>query len=133
MQVNQLAGVSERATTSQNSAVGSDKVDYDAFMQLLVAELSNQDPTKPMDSTEYVSQLATFSQVEQSVQTNAKLDTMIARNELMLAESLIGNTVTASDGLQTGTIKSVRLTDDGIVATMVDGLEIPIEPGVTIA
>ena len=52
-------------------------VDYQAFLRLLVAEMKNQDPTSPMESTDYVAQLATFSQVEQSVQANAKLDQIL--------------------------------------------------------
>ena len=52
-------------------------VDYQSFLKLLIAEMKNQDPTKPMDSTQYVAQLATFSQVEQSVQINTKLDQIL--------------------------------------------------------
>ena len=57
-------------------------VDYQAFLRLLVAEMKNQDPTSPMESTDYVAQLATFSQVEQSVQANAKLDQILQRPRL---------------------------------------------------
>ena len=57
----------------------------DTFLKLLVAQLKNQDPTKPMDSTEYVSQIATLSQVEQGAKTNQKLDAQ-ARRQQRLAE-----------------------------------------------
>lgn len=44
------------------------------FLQLLVAQLQNQDPTNPVDSTQYVSQLAQFSELEQLVAIRGDLD-----------------------------------------------------------
>jgi flagellar basal-body rod modification protein FlgD len=61
------------AGTSATEATSKTAVDYQSFLRLLVAEMKNQDPTNPMDSTQYVAQLASFSQVEQSVQINSKL------------------------------------------------------------
>lgn len=132
MQVDLINGAAVASTTSTASTETA-KVDYDAFLQLLVAELGSQDPTQPLDSTAYVSQLATFSQVEQSIQTNTKLDTVINSNVLILAESLIGNTITSADGSRSGEIASVRLTPDGAVAVLKDGTELSVGPGVTIA
>jgi len=60
------------ATTSKQTTVN-----YNQFLQLLIAEMRNQDPTNPMDPTQTVSQLATFSGVEQQVQTNTTLDNMM--------------------------------------------------------
>jgi len=53
------------ADTSAASATGSNGVSMDAFLQLLVSEIKNQDPTAPMDSTTFLTQLAQFSQLEQ--------------------------------------------------------------------
>lgn len=47
--------------------------DFDTFIQLLTAQAKYQDPTEPMDNTEYASQLAEFSMVEQQVLTNDNL------------------------------------------------------------
>ena len=44
--------------------------DFDMFLRLLTTQMRNQDPLNPADSTEYTAQLATFSGVEQQVQTN---------------------------------------------------------------
>ncbi|WP_179378361.1 flagellar hook capping FlgD N-terminal domain-containing protein [Jannaschia marina] len=53
--------------------------DFDTFLRLLTAQIRNQDPLDPTDSTAYTAQLATFSNVEQSVKTNDLLAAMIAR------------------------------------------------------
>ena len=53
--------------------------DFDTFLTLLTAQIENQDPLNPQDATEYASQLATFSNVEQNVRTNDLMKDLIAR------------------------------------------------------
>jgi flagellar basal-body rod modification protein FlgD len=86
-----------------------------------------------MDSTQYVAQLAAFSQVEQSVQINSKLEQMLQSSTLAQADSLIGRTVTSADGKITGKVEEVRLITNGIVAVLEDGKEIAVGPGVVIS
>lgn len=62
------------SSKSATSAMG----DYNTFLQLLIAQAKNQDPTNPTDPAQYVQQFAALSQVEQSVTANAKLDQIIA-------------------------------------------------------
>ncbi|WP_315925434.1 flagellar hook assembly protein FlgD [Mesorhizobium sp. SP-1A] len=107
-------------------------VDYQSFLKLLIAQMKNQDPTQPMDSTQYVAQLATFSQVEQSVQTNKKLDQMLQSSALAQADSLIGHAITSADGKTTGIVKEVRLTTSGLTAVLNDGKELEVGPGVVV-
>ena len=54
--------------------------DFDTFLQLLTAQIQNQDPSDPVDSTQWVAQLASFSAVEQQISTNEKLDELLAIN-----------------------------------------------------
>ena len=108
-------------------------VDYQAFLKLLVAQMKNQDPTSPMESTDYVAQLATFSQVEQSVQINNRLDQILQASVLSQAGSIIGRTVTTADGEISGTVAEVRMFSDGIIAVLEGGEEVPILPGVRIS
>lgn len=131
-QVLSTAGVSGTAQTATGAASKPATVDYNAFLQLLVAQLQNQDPTKPMDSTAYMSQLASFSQVEQSVSTNSKLDSLLAVNGLQTAGGAIGRTVTSADGKVSGTVSSVQITSTGPVATLADGSTLPLGAGVTV-
>ena len=51
--------------------------DFSQFLTLLTTQLQNQDPMAPMDSTEFTNQLVQFSQVEQQINSNAKLDNLV--------------------------------------------------------
>jgi len=87
-------------------------MDREAFLKLLVAQLSHQDPLKPMEGTEFVTQLAQFTSVEQQIIQSGKLDLIslqmkgLSNNE---AASLVGKQVTvrgkgvAYDGLTPAT------------------------------
>lgn len=114
-------------------AASKTQVDYQSFLKLLVAQMKNQDPTDPMDSTQYMAQLAAFSQVEQSVQMNSKLDQMLQSSVLGQADALIGRTVTSADGKISGKVEEVRLTASGMVAVLESGKEIMVGTGITIS
>jgi len=117
---------------STTTSTSKTAVDYQSCLKLLIAEMKNQDPTKPMDSTQYVAQLATFSQVEQSVQTNTKLDQIMSSSALSQADALIGRSITSADGKTTGTVASVRLASSGLIAVLQNGTEVAVGPGVSI-
>jgi len=119
--------------TNGTGAQSKTAVDYQSFLRLLVAEMKNQDPTNPMDSTQYMAQLASFSQVEQSVQINSKLNQILQSSALAQADAVIGRQITSADGETTGIVASVKLYSDGVIAVLEDGTEIPIVPGVVIA
>lgn len=120
--------VNQPAQTAKASAV-----DYDAFLKLLVAELKNQDPTKPMESTEYIAQLASFSSVEQTIQTNEKLDKLLSASFITNAGSLIGRTVTSSDGSVSGKVEQVKVSDGVGVAVLSNGEQLSIDSTVTVS
>lgn len=120
--------VNQPAQTAKASAV-----DYDAFLKLLVAELKNQDPTKPMESTEYIAQLASFSSVEQTIQTNEKLDKLLSASFITNAGSLIGRTVTSSDGSVSGKVDQVKVSDGVGIAVLTNGEQLSIDSTVTVS
>lgn len=74
------------ANAHKKNATGSDSLDKDAFLQLLVAQMKYQDPLEPTSNTEYISQYATFSELEQMQNMSASMD-------LFRASSLVGETV----------------------------------------
>lgn len=126
---NSIASPSPVASTASRS---SPSLDYDAFLRLLIAEMKNQDPTNPIDSSQYVAQLATFSGVEQAVKTNAKLDTMLTAFALSQADGIIGRTVVSADGTVGGQVAALRIISGGAVALLNDGRELQLGPGVTV-
>jgi len=83
------------AGTTQSAA--QKPLDKEAFLKLLVAQISHQDPTQPMQGTEFVAQLSQFAVVEQAIQQSSRLDALstqltgIANND---AVGLVGKTVT---------------------------------------
>ena len=124
---------STTATTS-SSATASPSVDYDSFLKLLVAELQNQDPTAPTDPTQYMSQLASFSAVGQTVQTNQKLDTMLTSSALSQAEGAVGRTLTSADGKTSGKVVSVSIGSGGAATAVLDsGKTMTLGSGVVVS
>lgn len=62
-------------------------LDQADFLALMTAQLKNQDPTKPVDNTEYVAQMAQFSTLSGVTETNRNLSEVIARLDALIAQS----------------------------------------------
>jgi flagellar basal-body rod modification protein FlgD len=74
---------------------------FDTFLLLLTAQLKNQDPLEPMDSNQFTQQLVQFSQVEQQINSNKNLESLIALTKARSASdavSYLGKTLTLTDG-----------------------------------
>jgi flagellar basal-body rod modification protein FlgD len=74
---------------------------FDTFLLLLTAQLKNQDPLEPMDSNQFTQQLVQFSQVEQQINSNKNLESLIALTKARGASdavSYLGKTLTLTDG-----------------------------------
>jgi flagellar basal-body rod modification protein FlgD len=90
--VTSAADIAEVSTTS----------DFETFLRLLTTQMRNQDPLKPLDSTQFIAQLASFSSVEQQVATNKNLEgiqSLLAGGASGLA-SWLGAEVQAAMGVQ---------------------------------
>jgi len=96
----------ENVTYVQNTgtaaAATKKELGKDDFLQLLVAQMSNQDPLNPLEDKEFISQLAQFSSLEQMENMNSNLESSIQWNLLLsqtisntMATNLIGREVTA--------------------------------------
>jgi flagellar basal-body rod modification protein FlgD len=75
------------ATTVPGTRISED---FDAFLRLMTAQMRHQNPLEPLDGTQFVTQLAQFSGVEQQVQTNAKLDALLAALTGSAADAALG-------------------------------------------
>jgi flagellar basal-body rod modification protein FlgD len=74
---------------------------FDTFLKLLTTQLQNQDPLSPMDSNQFTQQLVQFSQVEQQINTNDNLKTLINQGSSQTgayAVSYLGKSVTVTNG-----------------------------------
>lgn len=93
-------GIVETTTKVENTetkAKASNDLGKDAFLQLLVCQMQNQDPLNPSTDTEFVSQLATFSQLEQlqnlsSTYEKSQAFSLIGKNVILSTEDASGNT-----------------------------------------
>ena len=103
VQDGKLVETASQASTKSAAEAKSapDGYDKDAFLQLLVAQMKYQDPMEPTSNTEYISQYATFSQVEQ-------LQNMAGAMELTRASSYVGHTVQISTTDSKGAEKTVE-------------------------
>lgn len=70
---------SEKAVSESQADKDALSSDFDTFLKMLTAQVTNQDPLNPTDSTDFAAQLATFSSVEQAVKTNELLESLVAQ------------------------------------------------------
>lgn len=93
--VSSLTGYVSSGTTQTNSDRQTLSADMNTFLTLLTTQLKYQDPLDPMDTAEFTNQLVQYSAVEQSIQMNEKLDSLLSLNIANLgaqAVSYIGKT-----------------------------------------
>lgn len=100
--------------SKSQESTGSGKLDKDAFLRLLLAQLQHQDPMNPMEDTEFISQQAQFTQIEKMEQMNQLLSTSA---QISQASSLVGKYVSIQrdDGsIAIGKVDSVLIGSDGV-------------------
>lgn len=130
-----LSALSSTSIYSNQPQLPSKKdLDKDAFMQLLVAQMQNQDPMEPKDNSEQISQLANFSSLEQMSQLNEGMLSLIVLQQgnaqiaqLAQGSALIGKEVTwdGPEGSGKGIVESIQVSD-GLVVAEVDGQKVPL-------
>ncbi|MBL8807330.1 MAG: flagellar hook assembly protein FlgD [Rhodospirillales bacterium] len=96
-------GNTSSASSAASGAAAAAKAtfgnNFDTFLKILTTQLQNQDPTSPMDTTTFTTQLVQFSQVEQSIRQNSNLETLIQMQQATQsanAVNYIGKTVEMS-------------------------------------
>ena len=82
----------------------------DDFLKLLLTQLSNQDPMKPMEDKEFIAQLAQFNTLEQMQQANKHLIDMVSSQSLSQASALLGKNVESVGGVK-GEVSAVTMLD----------------------
>lgn len=103
-------GVVQQTATNDTTSSSSNELGKEAFLQLLATQMKYQDPLNPNTDTEYVAQLATFSQLEQmqnlaTVTTNSQAFSLVGQSVIVKTTSDTGNTNYTS-----GTVDFVNIT-----------------------
>jgi flagellar basal-body rod modification protein FlgD len=124
--------VSGNPIVSQKSDAAKTGLDYDAFLKLMLQQLKSQDPLNPVDQATNLAQLASFSNVEQSIKTNDKLDDLLQRTSVAEAAALIGKNVTSLVSGKSGIVAAVEVSSSGSQAVLSDGTRIPVSEGLRI-
>jgi flagellar basal-body rod modification protein FlgD len=89
------------SSSSTGDAMAQLSGNFSTFLTLLTTQLKNQDPLSPMDSNQFTQQLVEFSQVEQQIDTNDNLKTVISQGQSQgsaMATSYLGKKVTITNG-----------------------------------
>jgi flagellar basal-body rod modification protein FlgD len=87
------AGATGAASAAATSADGTPAPSEEVFLQLLVSQIQNQDPLNPTDSTQFVSQLAQFSELEQVIGIRSDIETYMSES----AQQSAANPATPTD------------------------------------
>lgn len=130
-----LAGM-KIATQTTNNAVsvgeGYGSLDTSDFMQILIAQLSNQNPMEPMENEQLLNQISSITQVETMNDLNETLTTLSTNTNLSTASSMIGKVVSGvgPDGQSISGLAESALVQDGTVYLKVGDWALPVS-GVT--
>lgn len=97
------------AVGTTSSSLQSSNIGMQDFLNILLTQLTYQDPLKPMDNKEFMAQLAQFTTLGQTQELNTKIDALLSTQASMQSIGLIGRTVqvTTDAGTQTGTVTSL--------------------------
>ena len=115
-------GQAIQASQNQQQAVGLAD-DFSQFLTLLTTQLQNQDPLSPLDSNEFTEQLVQFSQVEQGINTNSRLDDLISLqlgNAATSSLDYVGldvSCVSAEVAHETGETSTIRYSLEGAASS----------------
>ncbi len=130
-----IQGISNN-NTSYADAVGGSEMGKEAFMELLVQQLKNQDPMSPMDNDKFIAQLTQLSELEgiQNLNENMVGLAMLQQGNALMSQltqssALIGKDVTyfnpETGDESSGTVQSVKI-EDGIAVLNINGIDVPL-------
>ena len=108
-------GSIQNTTSTQTNSTTLGQVDMDQFLQLLIAELQNQDPLNPLENSEMLQQISQIRDIGATTQLSETLESVLIGQNMATASSLVGKRIQAlSDTAEDveGTVDSVSLEAD---------------------
>ena len=111
-------------------SVGDQTLGKDAFLRLFTTQARMQNPMNPMESQDFLAQLAQFTSLEQMSNLNQNFEKMFAAQQVLQAAQLIGKTVSyaaseADSGV--GRVTGVRLSEDGVPMLLLGNKQVSLE------
>jgi flagellar basal-body rod modification protein FlgD len=117
-----MASVSGLGTTAQEQSIN--------YLNILIAQMRNQDPMDPMDNNQMASQLAQLSQLQQLENLNGTFQSVLTATEAKYAASLLGKTVSfvpeGGETEQSGPVTGVEIAD-GQACVRVGSSLVPVD------
>ncbi len=107
---------SASSTSSTADGLGSNGVNADTFLQLLVAQLQYQNPDSPVDSTQFLAQTASFEEVQELGSLQTSLSSLVSSQQAGAATSMLGQQVAGTDQTGnpvSGVVSGIQLTANG--------------------
>ncbi|QHI99161.1 flagellar hook capping protein [Xylophilus rhododendri] len=98
-------------TAAVSSSHANSAISLQDFLQVLMTQLTYQDPLKPMDNQEFMAQIAQFTTLEQTQQVNTNVQSLLANQAAQQSVGLLGRTVTVTtaEGTATGTVQGIDM------------------------
>lgn len=117
-----LAGTTAGATAASGTGQATDAfgLGFEDLLKIVLTQLTYQDPLKPMDNFQFVSQLAQFSQIQQSQAMVDSLEALVSAQTTGQAAGLLGKLVdvVTAQGSTAGTVKAVAFADGTATITI---------------
>jgi len=119
-------GAAPSGTSTQDTATSAFGLSFDSLLKIVLTQLTYQDPLKPMDNFQFVSQLAQFSQIQLGQTTNDDLETLIASQGNQQAAVLLGkqvdiNGTAGTNAVVTGKVTAVAFNNGTPLVTIETG------------
>ena len=122
------------ATRADTARAPSPTLDRDAFLKLLVTQLKYQDPSKPMDSSQFMAQNAQLTSLEKLTELAETSRSPFATQQKLSAAGLVGRSISwkATDGTtETGTVTAATIAGDN-PSLIVSGRLVPLDTVISV-
>jgi flagellar basal-body rod modification protein FlgD len=107
------AAASSSSSASSTATTAGSSLGQSDFLNLLIAQLKNQDPLNPMKDTEFIAQLAQFSSLQQMSSLNTTMSAFAIQQNYVNAINMVGKQITTSDG-KSGVVTKVGFDSGNI-------------------
>src|ERR1700689_4753663 len=121
---NTAAAAAAAATAAAATTPGGQTLGLNQFLHLLAVQMQNQDPLNPTSDTEFISQMAQFTSLQQMGTLNSTMTSYVTQQQPVEAQTYLGQQVTLTDSTGatvTGTVTGITLPSGGNPQIVVNG------------